>query len=307
MTRRELIKGGILASTLPQLNFDSNRKKKSTFKFCLNTSTISKQNIGLVQEIELAAKVGFDSIEVWLRTIDEFQKAGGKLSDIKKRASDLGISIENVIGFSNWMSDDASLREAAIEQSKRDMEIIQSIGCTRMAAPPYGAISSVISLEKSAERYRALAELGHKMNVQPQLEIWGFSPNIHLVGQSLFIAAECGVENPAILADVYHLYKGGSSIKALETIAAQQINIFHINDYPDNPSRDQIKDSHRVMPGDGVAPLGLILNQLASKNKNIVLSLELFSEKYWAMPAEIVLREGLQKMKAVVKNTGIKE
>ena len=83
MNRREVIKAGIFggASTLP--NLEVNEKKKSSFKFSLNTSTISKQNIGLVKEIELAAKTGFDSIEIWMRTIDDFKKSGGKLADIK--------------------------------------------------------------------------------------------------------------------------------------------------------------------------------------------------------------------------------
>lgn len=273
---------------------------KSNFKICLNTSTIMKQKVGLMKEIEMAAKAGFKGIEVWVSTIEEYVKAGGKLADVRKKASDLGISIEDVIGFSNWMSDDPAVRATALEQSKREMDMVKQIGCNRMAAPPFGSTKDLVALEDSATRFKELCKLGSQMAVQPQLEIWGFSNNIHLVGQSLFIAAESGHENPAILADVYHLHKGGSAENALNLIPGKQIQIFHMNDYPAEPGRENINDSHRVMPGDGVAPMNKILKTLHKKNTPISLSLELFSEKYWAMPAKEVLAIGFDKMQTAV-------
>ncbi|MGL4629831.1 MAG: sugar phosphate isomerase/epimerase family protein [Leadbetterella sp.] len=301
ISRRSLIKSASatgIVSSLPFFGSNAQATKSSSpFKICLNTSTIMKQNIGLIKEIEYAAKAGFEGIEVWMRTIEAFQKEGGKLSDIKKRASDLGISIENVIGFAEWMSDDENKRKQALEQTKREMDMLQQIGCTRIAAPPFGAITDKISLEDSTARYKALMDVGDTMAVQPQLEIWGFSKNIHLVGQSVYMAAESGHTNPAILADVYHLHKGGSAKNALNKIDGSMLNIFHMNDYPAEPGRDNIKDSHRVMPGDGVAPMKDIMRTLAKKGKQISISLELFSEKYWAMKPQEVLAEGFDKMK----------
>jgi 2-keto-myo-inositol isomerase len=303
LSRRNLIGVGLAAAGTLAMPFKSKASvlAKSNFKICLNTSTIMKQNVGLMVELEMAAKAGFKGIEVWMRTIDAFLAAGGKLADVKKKAADLGITIEDVIGFSNWMSDDPNLRLQALEQTKRDMDIVRQIGCSRMAAPPFGSTINPISLELSAARYKDLCALGTSMAVQPQLEIWGFSNNIHLVGQSLFIAAESGQENPAILADVYHLHKGGSESNALNMIPGSQIQIFHMNDYPAEPGRENINDSHRIMPGDGVAPINKILKTLHSKNTDITLSLELFSEKYWAMPAKEVLAIGFDKMQTAVQ------
>ena len=39
----------------------------SGFRYCLNTSTIRGQKLPLDQEIELAAKTGYDGIEPWIR------------------------------------------------------------------------------------------------------------------------------------------------------------------------------------------------------------------------------------------------
>jgi 2-keto-myo-inositol isomerase len=303
LSRRTLIASGLATAAgvmLSPLEGKAN-SAKSDFKICLNTSTIMKQEIGLMKEIEMAAKAGFKGIEVWMRTMEAFVAGGGKLADVKKKAADLGISIEDVIGFSNWLSDDPNIRAEALEQTKREMDMINQIGCNRMAAPPFGSTINPVGLEMSAARYKDLCALGARMAVQPQLEIWGFSNNIHLVGQSLYIAAESGQESPAILADVYHLHKGGSAENALNLIPGKQIQIFHMNDYPAEPGREKINDSYRVMPGDGVAPINKILKTLHQKDSPIALSLELFSEKYWAMPAKEVLAIGFDKMQTAVQ------
>ena len=44
------------------------------------------------------------------------------------------------------------------------------------------------------------------------------------------------------------------------------MEIFHINDYPGEPSREEIADKDRVYPGDGVAPMNQILQDLHKKD-----------------------------------------
>ena len=67
-----------------------------------------------------------------------------------------------------------------------------------------------------------------------------------------------------MLADVYHLYKGGSDFTGLKSARAQSsMHVCHMNDYPAKPPRDVIADKDRVYPGDGVAPLVDILRRSA--------------------------------------------
>lgn len=303
ISRRNLIKSGVAAGASMALPSEKmTTKTKSNFTFSLNTSTIMKQNIGLMAEIELAAKAGYDGIEVWIRTIEEFVKAGGNLKDVKKKAKDLGIVIEDAIGFAPWIVDDPNERQKALEQTKREMDMLAQIGCKRIAAPPFGATQKAgINLEQAAKRYRAVCDLGDEMGILPQLELWGFSANLHLFGETLFVAAESGHPKALILADVYHLHKGGSELNALNLLSGNHLEVFHMNDYPAIPSRETLNDSFRVMPGDGVAPIGKILKMLQSKNTPIVLSLELFNEDYWKKDPMEVAKIGLEKMKISVE------
>lgn len=309
MNRRDIIKSGLATTAALAVGSSSKlmaapvKKAKHNFTFCLNTSTIMKQNVGLMTEIELAAKAGFDGIEIWMRTLEAFVKGGGKLADVKKKADDLGIVIEDSIGFAQWVVDNDEVRNKAIEQTKREMDMLAQIGCKRIAAPPTGATNEPgLDLRKAAERFNVVCELGKEMGVLPQLELWGFSKNLHLFGETLFVAAECGHPDAVILPDVYHLRRGGSPFEALEMINGSKIQMFHINDYPGNIEKSQLTDAMRVMPGDGDAPMDDILGTLNAKSVPIVLSLEIFNEDVWKMDAFEACKVGISKMKKVVKS-----
>lgn len=158
MNRREILKSTIAGAAVVSTSLETfaakPKKSKHNFTFCLNTSTIRKQNIGLMAEIETAAKVGFDGIEIWMGTLEKYVKDGGKLSDVKKKSSDLGIVIEDSIGFAKWIVDDETERGKAMEQLKREMDMLAQIGCKRIAAPPFGATTGAdIDLRKAAERF----------------------------------------------------------------------------------------------------------------------------------------------------------
>ncbi len=306
MNRRDLIKNGLLTVAGSSI-LDTNakqpfeKKKKSQFSYCLNTSTIRKQNLGLVGEIKTAAKVGFNGIEIWMNTLETYVKEGGKLSEIRKLADGLGIRIEDSIGFAAWVVDDESKRTAALEQIKREMDMLAQIGCKRIAAPPFGATNEPgLNLYKAAERYIKVLELGKEMGVVPQLEMWGFSKNLHLFGETLLVASQTGHADALILADVYHLIRGGSPFNALEFVNGNNVQMFHMNDYPAIDDNTKLTDAMRVMPGDGVAPLNQILQTLHAKNTPIVLSLEIFNENVWKMDAVAACTIGLAKMKASV-------
>ena len=272
-------------------------------RFCLNTSTIREQKLSLVEEVELAAKVGYDGIEPWIREIEQYQKGGGSLDDLRRRIVDVGLTVESAIGFAPWIVDDEAARLSGQEQMKRDMELVKAIGGTRIAAPPVGGHSeesSDIDLFVVAQRYRAVLEIGAEIGVTPQVEIWGPSKNLSRLGEAVLVAVESGHPGACVLPDVYHIFRGGTEFAGLAIVAGSAIHCFHINDYPGGKERTEYSDADRVFPGDGVAPLGEIMQTLKSNGFAGALSLELFNRSYWERPAEDVAREGLEKMQAIV-------
>jgi sugar phosphate isomerase/epimerase len=278
------------------------KSASSPFVFCLNTSTLRGQKLGLAREVEVAAQAGFQAVEPWVGTIQEFVKGGGSLKDMKRKIADLGLTVESAIGFPEWIVDDEARRAKGMEQAKAEMELVAQIGGKRLAAPPAGATNGPrLDLLKAAERYRALLEAGDSIGVTPELELWGFSKNLNRLSECAYVAIESGHPKACVLTDVFHLYKGGSDFRSIRLLSAQAIQLVHLNDYPAEPPREKIDDSYRVFPGDGVAPLTQFLQDLRSTGTGKVLSLELFNRKLWAKDALEVAKEGLAKMRAVVK------
>src|SRR5205807_9030353 len=127
------------------------RKDAPEFRYALNTATIMGQNLTLTQEVEIAAKAGYDGIEPWLSKLEKHAKDGGSLKDIGKRTRDVGLAIPDVIGFFEWIVDDEGRRKKGLEDAKRAMDLVHQVGGLRLAAPPLGATDTTgLSLQKAA-------------------------------------------------------------------------------------------------------------------------------------------------------------
>ena len=279
----------------------SARKDRSSFLFCLNTATIRGQKLGIVKEVEVASKAGYDAIEPWVDSIQTYVKDGGVLQDLKRIIRDAGLKVASAIGFPEWIVDDEGRRAKGLDRAKREMELVAQIGGERFAAPPAGATDlPKLDLTQAAERYRTLLEAGEQIGVTPQLELWGFSKNLNQLGECVCVAMETGHPKACVLADVFHLYKGGSDVRGMGLLGPTAIQVLHMNDYPGEPSREKIDDSYRVYPGEGTAPIVETLRLLRGNGGQKVLSLEVFNRKYWTEDALEVAKTGLARMIAAV-------
>ena len=178
---------------------------------------------------------------------------------------------------------------------------VREFGCKRIAAPPMGAQNNPnINLKAAGERYGKILEVGKQMEVIPQLEMWGHSKCLNRVADTLFIAAEAGKEDAKLLLDVYHIYRGESSLESLHVVGENSLDIFHVNDYTTNIKPADIKDADRIYVGDGEAPIADIIHTLTPNNRPLIISLELFNKSYYAQDAQLVANTGFQKMKQLV-------
>jgi len=304
MNRRNAIKTASVTAGLTligPLGFAKEKKKTSDkFKFSLNTSTISGQKLGVEKYIDIAARAGYDCMELWLPDLKVYLDNGGSLPALKKLLDDSKIPVVNAIGFAPWMTDDEEKRKAGLKQMREEMGIMAALGCPRIAAPSAGiGPDAQLDMFSVGEKFATLIDLGKETGVTPQLEFWGASRFFH-IGQALMASAVANKAGARILADVYHLFRGNSGFDSLKMIDGSMIEVFHMNDYPGSIPREQQGDKDRIYPGDGVAPLKQILTDLKNMKGPKILSLELFNREYWAQDPLQVAKTGLEKMKKVV-------
>jgi sugar phosphate isomerase/epimerase len=117
----------------------------------------------------------------------------------------------------------------------------------------------------------------------------------------MYVALETGHPSARVLLDIFHLYKGGSSLETLSFIGKPAVEILHMNDYTADKPAATIVDADRVYPGDGVAPIRKVLEILQSPQRPLVLSFEVFNKTYYAQDPLLVTKTALAKMKAITK------
>src|SRR3954469_19365758 len=95
VTRRRWLAGAALAAAAPALAADKAEKDdRKPFGFMLNTATIRdprRAGVSLVEQVEIAAKAGYDAIEPWVLHLEEHAKAGKSLADVGKLIRDKGL------------------------------------------------------------------------------------------------------------------------------------------------------------------------------------------------------------------------
>lgn len=271
----------------------------ATWRISLNTSTLRGHKLPLQEVIEIAQKAGYGGIEPWPDELDRYLESGGTLKEAAQRLKDSGLQVTGAIAFFEWMVDDEARRARAFEEARKRMEQLAQLGATHIAAPPSGDVEKV-DLLRAAERYRALLELSEGFGVIPAVEVWGFARSCYRVGQCALVAIEAQHPKACILPDIYHLHKGGSGLGCVRLLSPRLIAGFHLNDYPANPPREAITDAQRVYPGDGVAPLKQLFQDLRAIGYTGAMSIELFNPAYYKQDPLLVARTALEKTLAVI-------
>ena len=131
LNRRELLKlsgAATVVALFPGISIMADTKPKGPFRFCLNTSTIMGQNPGLLSAIEIAAKAGYDGMELWVNDIKDYLKQGSSIQSLATALSAKGIVAENLVSFTAWMVDDDTKRKAALAELEEEMKMMAALG-----------------------------------------------------------------------------------------------------------------------------------------------------------------------------------
>lgn len=269
-------------------------------EYCLNTSTIRNCGLDIDDKIRLTAQAGYQGIELWVSEIESYLNDGGTLTKLKATLDQNNIKIPNLIAFFQWANPDSSIRSKALEEAKRTFEMARSLDSDFVAAPPMGITEMPdLPIENIAEYFKKLMVSVTDTGVRPLLEFWGHSKKLGSLKEAVQVMKLVGESEVFILMDIFHSAKTEGSFELLSELKGSQLGLIHVNDYPYADDIRQLKDSQRVYPGDGVAPLKQISDTLKKIGYEGMYSLELFNEEYERSGAENVLKTGIEKMKQV--------
>ncbi len=300
LTRRQLLAAGgtaLLAAGRPAVGQDA-ADDASPFKLALNTSTI--RPLSLDEKVQVVADAGYDGIELWINELDDYANQGKSLDDLGTRLEDLGLKVPNIIGLWNCMPPEDEKREDALREVRRKIEQAEKVKAEHIAAvcTPDRADIDVLW---AADRYREIMAIGEQYGVIPGVEFIGSLRGIHTLAQAAAVAIHANHPKACIIADTFHLYRGGSGFDGVRRLSGDAIAVCHFNDVPADPPQSELRDSDRIYPGDGILPLVQLIKDLRAIGFRGWLSLELFKRDYWQKPPLENAGTGLAKMKAVIE------
>ena len=268
----------------------------SEFIYCLNTSTI--RPTPLLEKIRLAGAAGYQAIEPWNDEITAYLDAGGTYSELRSALADAALRVVSVIALSGWATAEGSEYRAVLEDCQRRMGQAAELGSPYIVASPP---QEVVNIDHAAERFGELMRLGRAAGVEPSMEFLGFVEGVKNVATSWAIASGCGEPGATVVADVFHMIRGGGTVDDLLLLDGDRLACFHINDLPSTPSPRTQTDADRVMIGEGIADLTRVIINLRKIGYRGPLSLELFNPALWECDPELVVSQGLSRMKALVE------
>lgn len=272
--------------------------KDTPFPLCLNSSTIRPTPVK--DKIRIAAETGWDGIELWMDDLEKHEAEGGSLRELGQEIRDRGLFVPNIIGLWNCMPATRGEFEDSLTMTRNRMRMASEIGSKHVAAIP-APDRADFDLKWGTDLYRELLQIGREeYGIIVAVEFVGFFKGVHRLGLACAMALDVDDPDACIIADTFHLFRGGSGFSGLKHLNGALIADFHWNDVPGDIPREQQADEHRLYPGDGVLPLGEVLRDLVAIGYCGPLSLEIFRRVLWQKDPRSVAEEGLRKTRECV-------
>ena len=246
----------------------------------------------------MAARAGYDMIELWSEDLEAHVKAGGSLAQVRAQLQHAGLQVPSMISLGGWLDCAEADFPAQLAKCRERLEAAAVLGCPHIvASPPFQAH---VDLGVAGERYAALLDLGRKIGVLPAMEFLGFVAQIHNLRTAMEIVARANDRDATVVLDPFHIFRGGGEFEEVRLVAGHAVAICHFNDAPGDKPRAEQGDADRVQPGDGILPLEGLVRSLRAIGYHGPISLELFNRALWEQDPVAVCSDGLRRMREII-------
>jgi 2-keto-myo-inositol isomerase len=262
----------------------------------------STMRADLREDIRAASEAGYDLIEFWAKKMIAYLSSH-TLEDVKgllKKAKVKPLAINSV----EFITFNASWEKInTMNLIRRYAKIAETLKCPYVVLVPSPRPQGVSNQDVFTESVAVLREISDKfkeVKVKFAFEFLGFEwCSVSTLEQDFEIVKAVNRSNVGMVLDTFHFYAGGSKMDSIKTVDKEKVFIFHINDAENRP-RDQLQDSHRLFPGQGIIPLREIIAALKSIGYDGPVSIEMFRPEYWRLPAEEVAQKGMEAIQKFV-------
>jgi 2-keto-myo-inositol isomerase len=256
----------------------------------------------LETDVRATAYAGFRALELWAAKIDTYL-ASHSLGDLKALLSANGVAPMSInsLEFISFRGDEYPQIKARCRELCR---LAQAIGCPTIVVVPSPTPSRETTWEEIVDEHvevlRDLGGIAAEYGVKLSFELLGFGwCSVRTPRGAWEIVQKAGCDNVGLVVDCAHVWGGGGLLDEITQVDPGHIFTFHLDDLEDLP-KEAITDAKRIMPGQGVIPLGEICRRLKDAGYDGDCSVELFRPEYWEWDPMEVARQARESAERVL-------
>ncbi|WP_433755244.1 bifunctional sugar phosphate isomerase/epimerase/4-hydroxyphenylpyruvate dioxygenase family protein [Nocardia sp. CA-135398] len=232
----------------------------------------------LEDKVTAIAEAGFDGFEVFE---PDFVSSALAPSELRSRATDLGLSIDLYQPFRDLDSVDHQQFLRNLERAERKFDLMQQLGCETMLVCSSPLPTAVCDDALLAEQLHELAERAHRRGLRIAYEALAWGAHVNTYRHAWRIVADA--DHPALgtCLDSFHILSRGDDPSGIRDIPGEKIFFLQLADAP-RLSMDVLSWSrhHRNFPGQGNFDLAAFGAHVQAAGYTGPWSLEVFNDVF---------------------------
>jgi sugar phosphate isomerase/epimerase len=254
----------------------------------------------LDQKAELAARAGFGAWALRGVELEAYLAEGRTIDDVRRLNERHGLTVSETGSLMQWQftggvpllntfqRPDGVPDAELLARADRLLGWTRALGSDLVAA--IAAHDADGPVEDAVRDFRRVCRMAEAHGLRVALEVLGFAPRFHTLGQAWEVVRRADCPNGGLLLDTFHFHRGGSTLAMLDEIPGERLFLVHLADVPAGP-REQARDDGRLPPGEGAVPLREILSRVVAKGYRGCFVVEVLSQALWREdPLEVARR-----------------
>lgn len=252
----------------------------------------------LADALRIAREAGYNGVE--LRHVDFMRgrKAGMSEEAMLKLVRDATIKVAVIGTESGVLFESGDELKRLLGSLRYVSEKAVALGCDVIMVSPGQNAPGGIELAK--KNLKTCAEITAEYGIKLALEFNSRHPVIRTLESGMALIDAVNMKNCGLLLDTYHLHCSGGNAASFKDVPVEKIITFQFSDAPPGPPSETRLPVDRLPPGKGVAPFIDIFKTLMALNYQGYMSYEAPNPAQWNRPPDVVAREGLELVRALL-------
>jgi len=252
----------------------------------------------LADALRIARETGYNAVE--LRHVDfmRSRKSGMSEEAMVKLVRDAHIKVAVIGTESGVLFETGDALKRLLESLRYVSGKAVALGCDVIMLSPGQNAPGGIALAK--QNLKNCAEITAEYGLKLALEFNSRHPVIRTLEDGMELVNAVNMKNCGLLLDTYHLHCSGGNATSFRNVPVEQIITFQFSDAPPEPPSETRMPMDRLPPGKGAAPFVEIFRTLMALNYQGYLSYEAPNPAQWNRAPEVVAREGIELVRALL-------